>query len=723
MSTTHLMQSKISTSTISWFIVLLLLAFVGLGSRVLAQSSLTVSDSLLTEIAHSTGSAKITLQLDLAEEYFEKDKALAKEVALDALESAQNSDNELQHVRALFVLGKIGHEYSSVDSSQAYFDSALLLARKLDNKWYQAEILLRIGINQHGHGKHVPALESFTNAIKAGREANNYRIVGASYSMMGTIFRVNGLYDRAIEYIIKAKYNYEKAEYYEGEAWSAYLLGRIYRDLQMHDKAFANLNEALSIYEKIKAIDRNSNGVAICKEQLGLLHLNNNNLSEARICIMYTLKTYTESQSSFGISNAYKNLGYIEYASGNYTKAYEHLTHALSDKKSIDERLSFPGLHHYMGLCEIKMGQMQKGVSTIEKGLGEAIQNNQKRVQLDIYNSLVDIYFKTNSLNKVIYCQKKQIEIQDSMILGAANIKFEQLQSIYEVDEKNQQIEGLKNQNEINTLRLKQHRTTRVFMGVAIGLALLFALIVFRFNRRIQQKNRLLAEVNATKDRFFAIIAHDLRGPSSTLTSFLDHVHKEFDNFSLPEIKEVLRASFQSSEKVSALLNKLLTWANSQSNKIEINPEKLDLGHALSQSLESLKHSADKKQLHINYSPGKQLFVFADANLLQTILRNLLSNAIKFTPREGSVSLLAKAGKQKQVNICISDTGVGIKPEVLNNLFHLSNKHHTRGTENENSTGLGLILVKEFVEKNKGQISMSSTVGKGTTVNLSLPMG
>jgi signal transduction histidine kinase len=309
------------------------------------------------------------------------------------------------------------------------------------------------------------------------------------------------------------------------------------------------------------------------------------------------------------------------------------------------------------------------------------------------------------------------------MLLGAANIKYEQLQSIYEVDEKNHQISELQKQNEINDLKIKQHRTTRLFLAIAIVLALLIASIIAIFYRRIQQKNKLLAEANATKDRFFAIIAHDLRGPCLTLTTFLEQVLNEYDDIDKEELKEMLVASHQSSEKVSKLLDTLLTWANSQRNKIDIKPEHLDFDRALAQALEGLKHSAEKKQISINTPDNTGLSVFADANMLQTILRNLLNNAIKFTPRNGAIQVSYKAIKSNHLVIRIADNGVGIPSHLIQNLFKLSNQYHTRGTENESSSGLGLILVKEFVDKNKGQISITSKVNKGTIVNIKLPLG
>ncbi|MDX8337890.1 tetratricopeptide repeat-containing sensor histidine kinase [Draconibacterium sp. IB214405] len=679
------------------------------------------NDSLRQVILNTKGKEKINAQLELAKHLFEIENKEAKSVAQSALSEAKQLRDKTLQMKAFFILGRISHEVNNINYSQVYFDSALTLANELDNTWYQSEILLRLGINQHSWGDHLEALQSFNMSIQAGKQGQNYRAVGASYSMMGTIFRVNGLYDRAIEYIIKSRLNYEKAAYEEGYAWDAYLLGRIYADLQLHDKAMDYFEQALETYEKMATTDNNQSGVVICYEQIGDLNLLSGNTDEARKNIEYTLDIHTESGSKYGISNAYKNLGRIEYTSGNYVLAEKYLKDALAIKKEVGDQLNKPSIYLYLGLCNINTQRTQKGLDLILKGLDQAISNNQKRIQIDIYSKLNEIYLNLNNLEKAIECQQHLISIQDSMLLGAVNIKMEQLQGIYEIDAKNSQIEELEQQNKINRLTLKQHRSSIIFIIIGFILTILGVVVIYFFYRRLRQKKIQLEEANAAKDKFFAIIAHDLRGPIHTQTSFLQHLYREFDSIEEKELRKLLKILLDSSESISDLLNNLLLWAQSQVKKMEVKPTALGLTYVLKTTLEKLQQSANLKQINIKLETDDNLQVMSDADMFQTIIRNIISNAIKFTPRGGAINIKTFASEKNQATINISDTGIGINPDKLSKLFDISFKSHSQGTENEKSNGLGLILVKEFVEKNNGTIHVESEAGKGTSVIFTVP--
>jgi signal transduction histidine kinase len=173
---------------------------------------------------------------------------------------------------------------------------------------------------------------------------------------------------------------------------------------------------------------------------------------------------------------------------------------------------------------------------------------------------------------------------------------------------------------------------------------------------------------------------------------------------------------------VSTLLENLLIWAQSQVNKIEYRPTKLLLNNVFLQAINGLKQSAEDKEIEIRVEGNKNIMVLADPDMVQIIMRNILGNAIKFTRRGGSVVLKQVIYNESMVLVSISDNGVGIEKSQLTKLFDITNKYHTQGTENEKSTGLGLILVKEFVEKNKGTLSIESEKDKGTTVMFTLPL-
>ena len=711
------MNRKIELTS-SFLFTLLLLTF----HTVLAAGAIHQVDSLRQVIQNNTGEEKINAQLELANYYLEDDNNQAQSIAQSALISAKELNKRELQMRAFFVLGRIGHELNNVNQSQANFDSALTIANQLNDYSFQSDILLRTGINKHTQGEHLEALQAFNKSIQTGLQSNNFRATGASYSMMGTVFRVNGLYDRAIEYIIKARLNYEKAGYVEGYAWSAYLLGRIYTDLQLLDKAMEYYQLALKNYEQLAQDDKNQSGVIICYEQIGIINLLSGKTDEARKNIEYTLQIHEATGSKYGIANAYKNLGRIEYVSGNYALAKTHLTKALSSKIDMGDLLSQPSIHLYLGLCLVETGEPDAGIAEIKKGLEQAVFNNQKRIQLDIYSKLSDIYLERNDLQNALACQQHQLSIQDSMLLGAANIKLEQLQGIYEVDAKNSQIADLQQQNEINRLQLKQHRTSTMLLILAILLAIIIASIIYIFYQRLRQKNIQLNEANMAKDKFFAIIAHDLRGPIHTQTSFLDHLYEEFDSLDENELKKLLKLLVSSSEHISDLLDNLLLWAQSQVKKMEVKTTALNLSDVITSTVDKLQQSARLKQISISLNTNNQLKVLSDANMLQTIVRNIVSNAIKFTPRGGSIRIETSSDEHRKVSITITDSGVGMAPEKLNKLFDISSKSHSQGTENEKSTGLGLILVKEFVERNNGTIQITSEPGKGTSVIVTLPV-
>ena len=678
-------------------------------------------DSLRKELMNEKGSDKFSGQLELALRNMGNDKDEVLGLAKSALRAAQNANNKSLEIRAYFMLGKIYEAIENKDLSEAYYDTALTITEASGDKWYKGEILLRKGEMMHFRNADIQALAYFNASLQACRLSNDFKTMGSTYAMMGNIFRINGLYDRAIEYTVNSKLNFEKAGFLEGHAWNSYLLGRIYSDLKLPQKALEYFQEALKIYTQMASVDGNQEGIAICKEQIGIVNFDSGNFEEANQYFSSTLEIYTAIKSKFGLSNSNKDIGMIEYSRGNFNLAEKYLNESLKIKKEDGDLLNLPTVYEYLGLCLIGKGQKEEGFNSLNRGLTLAISNNQKKIQLNIYEKLTEVYLRTNDLENAISCQKKQIEIQDLILSGAANIKVEQLQAIYEIDKKNGQIAELEKQNEINSLIIKQHRISRLIMIMGIFVAFLFSISIYWYYNNIKHKNLALKETNAAKDKFFAIIAHDLRGPTRNLTSFLDHINNTFNEHSPTELRKILLVLYKSAENVTVLLENLLIWAQSQLNKIEFNPEELKLTDVIRNSIKGLMQSADNKQIDIKLELNDQIFVLADLNMVQTIVRNLFSNAIKFSHRGGSVIITSDIGNMHTAHIRIIDNGVGIEKSSLSKIFDISNTLHTKGTENEKSTGLGLILVKDFIEKNRGTMTIESEKGKGTIVSFTLP--
>ena len=241
-------------------------------------------------------------------------------------------------------------------------------------------------------------------------------------------------------------------------------------------------------------------------------------------------------------------------------------------------------------------------------------------------------------------------------------------------------------------------------------------------NKKLNDSENELLQLNASKDKFFSIIAHDLRSPFTSLLGFSEYLANEIDDMEVSQIKEFAQNIFRSARGTFSLLENLLQWSRLQTGKIEFVPAKLSLNEIVDQMFEIYSITALKKQITLERKLDYGLEVFADRYMVEAIFRNLLSNAIKFTPVDGTI-VISAIKKKEVIEIHVSDNGVGILKEDIGKLFKIDEHVTTLGTQNEKGTGLGLMLCKEFVENNKGNIYVKSKVGKGTSFIFTLPNG
>jgi two-component system sensor histidine kinase/response regulator len=298
-----------------------------------------------------------------------------------------------------------------------------------------------------------------------------------------------------------------------------------------------------------------------------------------------------------------------------------------------------------------------------------------------------------------------------------------------------------------------QHDSSVLFSNVAIGLVTLvaclgLAMIQWRNNiTKIQQKMLIksqkkelelnykqllitseeLKKANQTKDKFFSILAHDLRGPISStlaLTHFLEESIFDNDENERKRLFKLLQSSLATSAK---LLENILLWSTSQTGNIKFKPVKINLFECIQSNIDFLKIVAAQKDIKVRNLVNMDIIVFADADMLNTIFRNLISNAIKFTRNFGSVDVIStvqtsEVSEKKSVSVSVKDNGVGMSEKLLKSLFQIEKQAIKPGTNKEMGTGLGLVLCKEFIEKHDGTISVESTEEVGSTFTVTLPL-
>ncbi len=237
---------------------------------------------------------------------------------------------------------------------------------------------------------------------------------------------------------------------------------------------------------------------------------------------------------------------------------------------------------------------------------------------------------------------------------------------------------------------------------------------------RICKQNNELRELNATKDKFFSIIAHDLRGPIGNMLS-ISEIISEKGQVDEDTLYSFLEMQKELSKETIQLLENLLIWARSNTNRIDFEPALLDLNNIIKESIDGVCIQAKNKDITISDSYKAKKLVLADENMVRLILRNLLSNAVKFTQRGGEVNISATNGENNSTIVSVKDTGIGIPSDMLKNLFRIEVSNKRYGTDGEGSNGLGLLLCKEFVEKHKGKMWVESHEDKGSVFSFSIP--
>jgi len=241
-----------------------------------------------------------------------------------------------------------------------------------------------------------------------------------------------------------------------------------------------------------------------------------------------------------------------------------------------------------------------------------------------------------------------------------------------------------------------------------------------KHEEEIQRISSELRELNASKDKFFSIIAHDLKSPFTGLLGYSEILNEDLESLTREQLKTYFGEIHSSAKSIYKLLNNLLEWSWISIGDQSFNPVKINVAKLVREVINLLSSNAATKSIEIIFDSDDMLFINADETMIKSIVQNLLSNAIKFTPRNGQINI-SLTGTTDEVAIIVRDSGVGISEKEMENLFRLDKHSSTLGTEKEKGTGLGLLIAKELVEKNGGTISVQSKINEGTKFTISFP--
>ena len=631
---------------------------------------------------------------------------------------------------------------SQYDDAYQSLSEALKIREQLFDETAIASTLNEIGNLYNQKGNIAEALRRYLMSLKIRQQIGNNQEIAKSLTNIGITYRKLGLYKNATTYLEQARDLILEGKDPSEAAYILVNLGNLYIDQKQYNIALKVFQEALTMRKKTgddASLARTLRNIAQVQTQIGLT-------SNARDNYKVSLKLSQKLNDGKAIADTYNELGNLERQVGNYKVAIYYFEDAL---KIYDESGNFEG----KALCLRKIGEMQiklKKLKILNKNnqtiaLGKDLAN----LALIHYGYLAKHeFYKTINNNKLaLEYYVKHIEVRDSLDNLRRNEKNLEAQLDLELDKKKEEIktiEGevqlLRQDAKIKELEIKRQKILKYFAIASATLILIIAGLAFwgyrqkkRHNTLLQEKIVMIRDFNEklqiseealklnvqTKDKLFSIIAHDLKSPFNGLVGLTEILEKNIEKYSQAEIKEISKHINASSNKVLTLIDNLLNWARTQTGKITLNPEYLNIKDLIEQTIDVTNLSANEKNITIKTSLNKNDIAFADKETTKTVIRNLISNAVKFTREGGEISLWANT-QNGFISIYITDTGVGMNNDDLKKLFHID-KISTKGTNQEAGTGLGLIICKEFIEKNKGSIEVESEPNVGTTFIIKLP--
>ena len=386
-----------------------------------------------------------------------------------------------------------------------------------------------------------------------------------------------------------------------------------------------------------------------------------------------------------------------------------------------------------MGGAYRELGQYESAINTFYKSLQLADDYEYYLKQLN-YLDLALTYEEQGRIEEAYHAFKMHDQYQDTLRQEERQNQVAELEKQYETQQKEAEIERLSVSREIDQLQIKRDKELRAFgiILILVLVAAIFFVSVAYLNKRrvndllslknlkIEEQRKELEVLNASKNKFFSIIAHDLKNPFHTVMGYAYLIHKEYDRFSDIDRKRYASDIYKSSNSISRLLQNLLDWSRSQTGRLEYTPQELNFCDIYESIEHLLLPAAAQKNIELISEMPAQVTVYADPMMVETVMRNLLNNAIKFTNEKGQVKTVLKSEKEA-VTVCVEDTGVGINPDDLNKLFQIDSKVKRKGTHEEDGTGLGLVICSEFVKKNGGRIWAESKLGQGSRFYFALP--
>ncbi len=645
---------------------------------------------------------------------------------IDSLENILEKSSGKNRISILRSMAKL-YTADYPHKSASHLGELLFLLEKYPNDTIKAEVYSLSGKSQYYIANYDSALLAWKTALKIYKTLKYDKGIAEQYNNLGVwYYKKAANYELALDFYLKSLRQREKIYDTIGIAYSLNNVGNIYFKQKRRNKAIKSFEKALNYAKTTK----DKKIISILLNNLGAEYAFKGEYDKSLEYYFKSVKIKKELNNKTGIALTYGSIAGTYSIQKKYKKALEYFHKAIDIFKKTSNKYNLAMILSITAevYAYREIEDYEKAIKYLKKSMAIAEEINARSLMESDYLKISHIYSLLKNYEQAYLFQKKYIEIHDSIYTQESDLRMKEAEIKYETEKKENENEILKRKQEINELTIEKNANRQYFLIVISIIMLFFAGVIYnryrykqKINKELEYTNKKLTESEdnlkeliATKDKFFSIIAHDLRSPLSSLTIVSEMLDENIENISSEKLVYYIGSISKATSSLLNLVENLLNWARTQTNKIKYNPEKINLTEIVEQNISLLKINADKKNIVIKNGIRSDIFVTADINLLTAVVRNLLANAVKFTENNGKINIDVSE-IVTHYKIAIKDTGIGITKNDLEKLFRIDVDTRTIGTSTEKGTGLGLILCKEFVEKNGGEIYVESKQKIGST--------
>lgn len=646
---------------------------------------------------------------------------------IDSLQSVLQDDlPDSTRTKALVALSE-EYKYVDVAKSRALSEEAISLAENTNLPNLKSIAYKSMGAVYRVSGDYSSALRLDNMALESSLLSKDSSMIARTYNNVAHDYHDLGEYDESYYYFTQG-YKFAKAAKDSFTmAVTIHNVGRVFKELGQYNRALNHLQ----ISQKMSSQIKDKEGEPYSLNEIGDVLLRQGNYDSALTTLFTALKESRKLKLTGLLPKTMSNIAKTYMQKGDFGTSlqYYDTTYTLYSKNKDNYGIAEAELGR--GVVYQKQQRYDDALLSITKSLNLSQKLNARILEIQCFNQLSSLWEMKGDYKKSLEYFKRFKQLEDTLFSQDMQAKLLRDQIRFETESRDSQIAALSQQQTTTEGALKRQEFVRNILVVVMALTGILLISVYRSGQRRRQINMLLLRhqqetekrseelerLNQVKDKFFSIISHDLRSPINALSGLLDLLDKgAVTSEELPKHIRELRTRFNHTR---ALLNNLLDWTLLQMDKLNLQKGKIDLKKLVDENIQLLSDTPGKQIKLIN-DVAPNTIGFADSNTINLVIRNLITNAIKFTNDQGEVRINAVPQANEWV-VSVKDNGVGMATEVLRILFDKTSPYTTRGTANEKGTGLGLILCKEFVEKNGGRIWVESAEDYGSTFYFTLP--